>query len=124
MQQAKNLAKLKNNSKNILIFLHLEDCPWCHFVIDEVLNSMSEMKEYTDNLIIKSVEINAGYSLVDFNKKYISANNFAFNYDVNFYPTILLFDENGMLLEKIIGVANKDFYWNDLDKIFTKYNIL
>lgn len=123
MQKVKNLSKLKNINKHTLILLYLEDCPWCHFVRTEVLEPMNELIEYTKKLNIQELEINAGEYIVNFNDKDTSANRFAFENNINFYPTILLFDNQGKVLEKIVGVANKDFYWSDLDKIFNKYNI-
>jgi hydroxymethylbilane synthase len=48
--QAKQQAK--KGKKNILLLTHLEDCSWCYFVINEVKAPMTELREYTDKLII------------------------------------------------------------------------
>jgi thioredoxin-related protein len=122
LEQLQNLEKLKNNGKNTLVFLHLDDCPWCHFVIDEVILPMSDMGEYQNKLNIQELKINEGNYIIDFNGSDISAEHFASLHNTDFYPTILLFNQAGVLLEKIIGVANKDFYWNDLDKIINAYS--
>ncbi|CAC9994805.1 hypothetical protein [uncultured Gammaproteobacteria bacterium] len=117
--QAKQQAKKDN--KNILLLTHLEDCSWCYFVISEVIAPMTELREYTDKLIIAQIEIHAGLSMVDFDGVQIENNDFADKYDIDFYPTLLLFDAEGMLLEKIVGVASEDTYWTDLDKKLEKH---
>jgi thioredoxin-related protein len=117
--QAKQQAKKDN--KNILLLTHLEDCSWCYFVINEVIAPMTELREYTDKLIIAQIEIHAGLSMVDFDGVQIENNDFADKYDIDFYPTLLLFDAEGMLLEKIVGVASEDTYWTDLDKKLEKH---
>jgi thioredoxin-related protein len=82
---------------------------------------MTELREYTDKLIIAQIEIHAGLSMVDFDGVQIENNDFADKYDIDFYPTLLLFDAEGMLLEKIVGVASEDTYWTDLDKKLEKH---
>lgn len=123
---AKNLTlenqRAKQEKKNILILIHLEECPWCHFVIDEVIKPMAEMQEYTHQLIIRQIKINAGLKMVDFDGQSIENNTFAQRYGIDFYPTLLLFNSQEKLLEKVIGVANKDFYWTELDKLLEKHS--
>jgi hypothetical protein len=43
--------------------------------------------------------------MVDFKGAKIENNDFADRYDIDFYPTLLLFNAQGVLLEKIVGVA-------------------
>jgi thioredoxin-related protein len=121
LEQLQNLNKLKNNGKNTLVFLHLEDCPWCHFAIDEVILPMTDISEYTNKLNIFELKINEGNSLIDFNDNEKTAEMFALDSGTDFYPTLLLFSQTGKLLEKIIGVVSQDNYWTDLDKIIDKY---
>ncbi len=111
----------QKENKNILLLMHLEECPWCHFVIDEIIAPMSEMTEYTNRLIIRQIEINAGLEMIDFNNQLIENNTFAQYHNIDFYPTLLLFNPQHELLEKTIGVVSKDFYWTNLDKVLEKY---
>lgn len=123
---AKNLTlenqRAKQQNKNILILMHLETCPWCHFVIDEVIAPMAEIQQYTNQLIIRQIAINAGLEMVDFDGQLIKNNTFARYYRIDFYPTLLLFNPQEQLLEKVIGVASKDFYWTELDKLLEKHS--
>ncbi|BAS68136.1 MAG: hypothetical protein DSY43_06900 [Gammaproteobacteria bacterium] len=121
---AKNLFQVKQRAKAILVLMHLEDCPWCHFVINEVFDPMIELKEYTDKLVIRQIEIDSSLALYDFDGSQIDGDVFAHRYNVDFYPTVLLFDARGQLLEKIIGVASEETYWTDLDKLLNKQGIL
>lgn len=122
---AKNLfldsQSAQQDNKNILVLMHLQECPWCHFVIDEVIADMAQMPEYTDKLIIRQIKINAGLEIIDFAGQSIENNTFAKHQKIDFYPTVLLFNPQGQLLEKTIGVANEDFYWSELDKTLEKH---
>lgn len=125
---AKNLFQIKQqaqeDNKKILLLMHLEDCPWCHFVINEVIAPMTELKEYTDKLIIAQIITGENLDMQDFDSTQISNDDFAQRYGVDFYPTLLLFNAQGKILEKIIGVASKDFYWTELDKTLNKQGVL
>lgn len=125
---AKNLFQIKQqaqeDNKKILLLMHLEDCPWCHFVINEVIAPMTELKEYTDKLIISQIITGENLDMQDFDSTQISNDDFAQRYGVDFYPTLLLFNAQGKILEKIIGVASKDFYWTELDKTLNKQGVL
>lgn len=123
---AKNLFQIKQQAqeenKKILVLMHLEECPWCHFLIDEVIQPMTELTEYTDKLIIRQIEINAGLDMIDFKDVEIENNDFADRRSIDFYPTLLLFDAYGTQLERTIGVINKDYYWTELDKLLDKHH--
>ncbi|KAA0445931.1 MAG: hypothetical protein FXV79_01150 [Candidatus Thioglobus sp.] len=125
---AKNLFQTKQQAKNtdkkILLLLHLQDCPWCHFVIKEVIEPMIELDEYSDKLIIRQIETSENLDMYGFDGAQISNDYFALKHKVDFYPTLLLFDADGRLLDKVIGVASKEFYWTELDKILNKQGVL
>ncbi len=120
LTQVKNFLANNRQQKNILILMHLTDCPWCHFVIEEILQPMSTLKEY-DKIKIYQLDADSDFEFINFDNKKISTNNFLSIYNIDFYPTLLLFNYKGKLLEKVVGVASKDFYWTELDNILEKY---
>ena len=122
---AKNLFTDKQDAikynKKFIIMASIEDCSYCHFVEDEVLKPMSNLSQYNET-IIRKVNITPLEDIISFDNKEISTQQFGNGFSVNFYPTLLILDKNGKLLEKIIGVANDEFYWHELDVVLKKYS--
>jgi hypothetical protein len=46
----------------------------------------------------------------------VSQSDFSFNYAINLFPTVVLVDNYGVILDKIIGVIVEDYYWMFLDE--------
>jgi len=81
---------------------------------------MADLAEYQDKVIIRHIDANSFDEVTDFYNESVSHNEFAFKYAVNFFPTVMLVDNYGVVLEKVLGVANEDYYWTDLDKLIDK----
>jgi thioredoxin-related protein len=124
MKNATNLMldgeKAAKNKQNILVLTHLDDCPYCHLVRDEVLNPMSKLADY-NYIIMRQIDAHSFEDLVDFDGSMIDGSSFITNHKIDFFPTLLLFNPQGKILEKVIGVSNIDYYWSDLDTILAKY---
>ena len=100
----------------ILLLFSLEDCPYCHFVKKEVITPMSVLKEYQDKVIVRVIEVDDDKTFYDFYHRARHPKKFAFDYNVNFYPTVVIVDYFGnSLIANTIGVINEEFYWYELD---------
>ncbi|MCS5590106.1 MAG: thioredoxin fold domain-containing protein [Candidatus Thioglobus sp.] len=104
----------------ILIMFSIPDCPYCKKIKEEVVGPMAEMKEYQDKVIIRHINSHSFDDLNNFYNEEVSHNEFTIRYAVNFFPTILLVDNYGSTLGKIIGVSSEEFYWTDLDEVIEK----
>lgn len=105
------------NKTPILIMFSIPDCAFCKKVKEEVLSPMSQMKEYENKILIRHVDANSFDDVNNFFNEEVSHNEFSFSYAVNFFPTVILVDQYGASLDKVIGVVNEDFYWTDLDEV-------
>lgn len=107
--------KIRLNKTPILVMFSSVDCKFCEDVKREVLLDMNKMPEYKGKIIIRNIDINSLKNLKDFNNDRTNHGNFAFRYGVRFVPVVALMDDYGVILKKIVGVRDLDFYWTDLD---------
>ncbi len=109
----------------ILLMFSSKNCPYCHFVKTEVLTPMSVLKEYENKVIIRIIEVDDSKEFYNFYYQAKRPQNFAFDYNVNFYPTIIIVDYFGNpLVPNIVGVTNEEFYWYYLDVSLNKSQVI
>ncbi len=77
---------------------------------------MAQMSEYQEKIIIRHIRADTLRDLRGFDARPTNHGQFAFRYNARFYPTILLLNSRGVVLNKMIGVVNLDNYWTDLDE--------
>jgi len=116
------LVKLSNEqNKQIMVFFHMEHCPWCHKMIDVSLsdkNVMNTINKYF-NYIDLDVETSGD---VMYNNELISKHEFAREFNIYFYPTTLMFDD-GEIVQNIKGYRNKQKFTNIIRYVGSKsYN--
>ncbi|MBE8190115.1 MAG: thioredoxin fold domain-containing protein [Candidatus Thioglobus sp.] len=99
----------------ILVMFSAPDCPYCELVKSEVIEPMSELKEYKNKVILRHILYSSLAEIIDFSGENSTHEQFSFKYVTNFYPTLLLFDDYGTVLGRKIGVVLIEEYWHDLD---------
>ncbi len=109
--------KVWKSKTPILIMFSIPDCGYCKKVKEDIIGPMAELKEYNDKVIIRHINANSFDEINNFYNEEVSHNEFASRKAVNFFPTVLLVDQYGVTLEKVLGVTNEDYYWTDLDEL-------
>jgi len=104
----------------ILIMFSIPDCGFCKKIKEDVIGPMADLEEYKDKIIIRHINTDSFDEINNFYNEEVSHNEFSFKYAVNFFPTVILVDNYGATLGKILGVANEDYYWTDLDELIDK----
>ncbi len=104
----------------ILIMFSIPDCGYCKKIKEDVLSPMAEMPEYQKKIIIRHIDAQSFDEINNFYNEEVSHNEFAFKYAVNFFPTVILVDNYGATLGKIVGVPSDEYYWTDLDEVIEK----
>ncbi|WP_172597757.1 thioredoxin family protein [Sulfuriflexus mobilis] len=91
-------------------------CSYCRIIKEEFLKPMLISGEYTDKAMIRVIEVDSNDDLVDLNGQPISAEDFAFRYDISLTPTLVFFDARGNeLAKRMVGVTTVDYYGSYLD---------
>ncbi|SFV83944.1 hypothetical protein MNB_SUP05-9-717 [hydrothermal vent metagenome] len=104
----------------ILIMFSIPDCGYCKKIKEDVLSPMAKMPEYQKKIIIRHIDVQSFDEINNFYNEEVSHNDFAFKYAVNFFPTVILVDNYGATLGKIVGVPSEEYYWTDLDEVIEK----
>lgn len=107
----------------ILVMFSAPDCSYCELVRTEVLDSMSELSEYKDKIIIRNISYSSGKNIKDFDNETISQAQFSIEYATDFYPTLIFMDYQGRVLATKVGVNLIDNYWTELDQIIEQTTI-
>ena len=104
----------------ILIMFSIPNCAYCKKIKEDVLSPMAQLEEYDDKIIIRHVNADSFDEVNNFYNEAVSHNELTFHYAVNFFPTVILVDNYGASLGKIVGVPNEEMYWTDLDEVIEK----
>ncbi len=107
----------KHKQIPILVMFSAPDCPYCELVKREVIVPMSELKEYEDKIILRHIFYSSLTGVVDFSNQISNHSKFSFSYNASFYPTLMLLDSEGEVLNKKIGITLIDTYWTELDTL-------
>lgn len=105
----------KSKQAPILVLFMSKSCPYCEQVLEEFLLPMQRRPQYDSKVIFRQVDIGSSRKLTNFNGKPISQSAFAKANEVWAVPTVVLFDAEGRVLTKIIGLLTVDFYLAYLD---------
>jgi hypothetical protein len=94
-----------------ILFFYIDDCDWCHWVSDEVVIYMNESRDFAD---VEFIKID-GHGIEPIYRGLRTGYEMSSEMDVHFFPTLVLVDEEEVEYHRIIGVANKDEYWYNLE---------
>lgn len=126
------LANAKTqNKKAVLIFFELDECPFCHFMKENVLNQPAVQAYFRQHFLNFSVDIEGDIEIVDFAGKATTQKEFAKENRVRATPVFAIFDLDGKLISKYTGRTSGveefmllgQYIVNDVykDKSFTRY---
>ena len=115
LSQDGKLASVGN--RVLMIEFSSEDCGYCRLLEEEFLKPMLRNSEYGEKVVIRYISLSDNDTLIDFEGKTVSADEFAAKYGVYVTPTLLFLDENGLeVSDKLIGIWSVDFYGGFIDE--------
>ena len=109
IQNAKN-----GDKKAILIFFEMDECPFCHYMKNNVLNQPKVQEFYRKHFLNISIDIEGDVEMVNFKGKTTRLKDFAFKENrVRATPVIAFFDFNGKLIYRHTGKTSgvEEFMW-------------
>jgi len=84
--------KLQKNNKHIIVFFHMNYCPYCIRMEKGTLKDKTIQKMIEKDFIFIDVNTNQKSKIIFENKTY-STKEFANYFDIDFFPTVLFFDK-------------------------------
>lgn len=127
------LANARQQGKQgILIFFEMDECPFCHYMKQNVLNQPEVQEYYRKHFLNFTLDIEGDVEITTLQGKQMKQKDFAFReHRVRATPVIAFFDLNGKLIHRHTGKTSgvEEFMWmgeyivNDVYKemSFTRY---
>lgn len=104
----------------ILLLFMSSTCPYCERVLREYLVPMQHDPEYASKVILRQIDVGSKAKLLNINGKMITPSALAKTHKVMAVPTVVLFDEKGKELARIVGLGNPDFYLSYLENAISE----
>ncbi|RLA07586.1 MAG: hypothetical protein DRQ51_05600 [Gammaproteobacteria bacterium] len=114
-----DVAEAKEEGKKIMLFFHLNNCPYCKAMLDENFFKGSNKKTIQDNFSVIQINIK-GDRQISLNKNdEISEQQLATQLKVLYTPTVLFMDQNGKVIFRMNGYRDPTAFANLLDYVIT-----
>jgi thioredoxin-related protein len=104
----------KQNKKGILIFFEMDECPFCHYMKNNVLNQPEVQAFYRKNFLNFTVDIEGDIEITNMQGKTMKQKDFAFRENrVRATPVIAFFDLEGNRVFRHTGktAGVDEFMW-------------
>lgn len=90
--------------KGIVLFFEMDECPFCHWMKQNVLNRADVQQYYRDNFMMFPVDIEGDVEITNFKGETKAQKDFAFKeFRVRATPVIAFFDLDGKLVHRHTG---------------------
>ena len=103
-------AAREQGKKGIMIFFEMDECPFCHWMKNNVLNQPDVQEFYKNNFLNFAVDIEGDIEITNFQGKTTTQKDFAFRENrVRATPVIAFFDLTGKRVMRYTGrTRNKE----------------
>lgn len=117
---SEDIEDLASQNKRLIIFLHQDNCPYCHLFITKNLTNDITKKKLQKHFDIVDINMFGNKEITDIDRKEYSEKDFAIKYKVQFTPTLIFFDEKGKQILRLNGYVNTKKFNIALDYIKDK----
>lgn len=112
---AEELSNAKTQGKKgIILFFEMDECPFCHYMKQNVLNQPEVQDFYRKHFLIFAVDIEGDVEITNLKGEHVKQKDFAFKeHRVRATPVFAFFDLNGKRIHRHIGKTNgiEEFMW-------------
>ncbi len=108
---------MRSKQLGLVIMFHAEYCEYCKRLEADLLQPMLRSGDYDDKVLMRKIQIDGAYDMVNFNGQQIAASQLATRYDASMTPTLVFLDANGTEQAKqLSGYTSPDFFGAYLDR--------
>ena len=100
-------------AQNLVLMLEFssDDCPYCRKLEKLFLLPMQRNASYDSKVLIRMISLSDFETVIDFEGKTLTTNEFATRYGVDFTPTLLFLNADGIeMSERLVGIWSEDYY--------------
>ena len=102
---SEELANAREQGKQgVMIFFEMDECPFCHWMKQNVLNQPAVQAYFREHFLLFSVDIEGDVEITDFAGNVMSQKDFSFKENrVRATPVIAFFDLDGKQVQRHTG---------------------
>lgn len=104
----------EEGKKGVMIFFEMDECPFCHYMKQNVLNQPEVQDYYRENFLLFTVDIEGDIEITDFEGNTMAQKEFAFEKNrVRATPVIAFYDLQGQPIHRHTGrtAGVDEFMW-------------
>lgn len=103
----------KEGKKGILIFFEMDECPFCHYMKQNVLNQPKVQAYYRKNFLNFVIDIEGDVEMVDLKGKSVKQKDFAKKNRIRATPVIAYYNLDGKMIYRHTGKTSgiEEFMW-------------
>ncbi len=104
----------QSGKKAIMIFFEMDECPFCHYMKQNVLNQPDVQAYYRKHFLNFAIDIEGDIEMTNFKGKTLKMKDFAFKENrVRATPVLAFFDLNGKRIFRHTGKTSgvEEFMW-------------
>jgi len=103
-----DIEDLSSENKRLILFLHQDNCPYCHLFVTKNLQNEKIKEKLTNHFGITDINIFGNKELIDLKGNEYTEKEFAINEKVQFTPTLIFFNEDGKQILRLNGYLNTE----------------
>lgn len=108
---ARLAQEAQRNEKVIMLEMSASYCGYCRTLEEEIIKPMLRSGDYTDNVLIRKLEIDRRFPMNNIDGGKTSPAEIAAKYDIFVTPTLIFIDGEGKeVSERILGVNTLEYY--------------
>ena len=115
-----DIEELAEKNKQLILFIHQDNCPYCHLFITKNLKNENLKNRLLEHFEIVDINMFGDREIVDVDGKEYNEKEFAKKHKVQFTPTIIFFDTKGKQILRLNGYANIKNFNTAIDFIRNK----
>lgn len=124
LHQEKDFAALaksmRADTKPLILAVDAEHCHYCARLQADHLDPMIGSEDY-QHVLIRSIELDGGYDITDFDGQTIAASALIQRYKVRLTPTLLFLNADGKeVAKRMLGYNTPEWYGAYLDRAIAK----
>merc|ERR1711879_556892 len=103
---SEDIEELASQNKNLILFIHQDNCPYCHLFVTKNLANEEIKQKITENFSIVDINMFGNRELTDVDGNDYTEKEYAIKHKIQFTPTLIFFDKNGKQVLRLNGYAN------------------
>lgn len=109
--------QMKQDKLGLVIMFHADYCDYCKRLDADLLQPMVRSGDYDDKVLIRKIQVDGTYDLINFNGQKISSDQLSSMYDASLTPTLVFLDANGEeQSERIKGYNTPELFGAYVDR--------